>query len=790
MGYSVRKGVIYSENGIPETPRWFSDSRLSFQLDEWGITQVDYCSPAQRSGNQTLFLQRLLHGFRVYIVQELRNYRPAYRNCRIWPYGLESEWEFRGTVFKLRIMAIEERIVLQLSTPPELPGDLKWKLEFYRDFALVPSDEQDSRYKPRGAVRRWREWLFDEPENMLVGGFAETPAAEPADESRQCVGITANFPLHFTSTPINTKYKLTSRETLVPGHDYAFVIAFAPTGEELARRWRTDNRSTAAGMRRQHERYERVAAAMPELVSPYPALNDYFSLLPMYHEACKVTDVAGALKAKTSEYWVWGWDGLTSNHATLYWGDAEFIADMLRFYEETADPQGGIAHAYRHDMSVIHVSAAPSQGMYISLLQQYYAMTGDLKTVRERYSFARTIFERIAALEVQHSGMCRGTSLYPDFRGLIGETGEDISSLNNTFFYCAARAMEYLAVLAGDADTAGKAEGIFRRFEKHYLPLFFDRERGYPVSSIDAVTLERRSMFHSTAIKWDNNYMRELLQDVHDRCLAFFENHIVSPGGLRPIPLWCDAFDQDANQLHAWWPVSGEYYMRLINAMNRRDLVEQWLDWVGYWSGKLTCPEGIPLYAESEEPELDRWNSLKGSWQAYSMRGWYQAIVHGVVGVDAEAGGLHVYPYLGAEMTLKGMHYRGRRLTIEMAGTGRYVKSVEINGRSVVGTHKLPADLLEEQGEIEVRVERTASNPHVRYIVHGYGCELRSYVCREDGIRANLLGAGTARLKVWSAARPCVTLDGKEVSTIYDERKREAILEIKCSATAQEIVIR
>ena len=45
VDFTVHKGVIYSKSGIPQTPRWFADSRLAFSFEEKGITQVDYYYP-------------------------------------------------------------------------------------------------------------------------------------------------------------------------------------------------------------------------------------------------------------------------------------------------------------------------------------------------------------------------------------------------------------------------------------------------------------------------------------------------------------------------------------------------------------------------------------------------------------------------------------------------------------------------------------------------------------------------------------------------------------------------
>ncbi|WP_217594513.1 hypothetical protein [Cohnella sp. GbtcB17] len=775
--YTVDRGVIHSACGLPESPRWFSDGRLSFQMDDIGITQVDYCHPAQRFGNTTLFLQRHWHGFRLFVERDLRNYRPELRQVRVWPFGVEAEWRLFDSLLRVRVMAVEERIVFELRTPAGLPEGLTLKLAFYKHFALTPSDAEDPRFGPRGARRTWDEWRFDEARNAFIGGFSERPEESASVEavqggSRQQIAIEADFPLRVAATPVNVKYTLSGAQPLQANRMYRFAIS--PGGESALAA------ASDEAIRRQFARYRAVADVAPVLDSPYRALNEYMSLLPMYHEACKVRSVPGAIKAKTNEYWVWGWDGLTSNDATMYWGDSAFMADMLRFYEETADPERGIAHAYGHDLSVIGVSALPAQGMYITLLQQYYSMTGDLDTVVRHYPFAAGLYRRISALEVRDTGLCEGTSLFPDFPVFMQETGRDLSGMNNTIFYCASRSMEYLAALTGDEPTEALAGALFRRTERHFLPLFFDPSRGFIVSSVDSDSLARRNSFNANAVKWENGYCWELLAGAHERSLQFFEDHIMSPAGLREIPPWDGAYDRDANQLHCWWPVTGEYFMRLINAFDRRELIDRWIGWVEYWARRLTCPEGIPLYVETTEPELDRWNSLKGSWQAYSMRGWYQAAVHGVVGVDIDAGGIQIHPYSGEELTLQGLHYRGKRLHIEMRGSGPCVEAIDVGGNRIRGTCKIPSDLLTGASEIAIRVHRTAKPEHWPCILRATGLELSEYACGSSNISAVVRGAGTARLIVLADETPIVRLDDRDAPFDYDSASRVATIELSC----------
>jgi hypothetical protein len=798
MKHTVNRGIIYADTGIPETPRWFSDSRLTFQMDENAVTQVDYRNPSQSRGSHTIFLQRLWDGFRYYLERNKVIYKLQHNQTKIWPFGIEAQCEFEGSLLKHQIFAVEESIVIQLITPSEIPDELKFEFEFYENFGLIPVDSQDLRYSSGGANRIWQEWAFNETHNLMHGAL-EDSWKEHVDEHKEMninnqdlehddqapvalhIGISADFPFQCVKRAINTKFILISDEFLLPNTTYSFVIAFAPTKNDLQERinWLTENVNQLVA--KQFNRYQTVIDRAPVLISPHKELNDFISLVPLYHESCKVTDTPGAIKAKTANYWVWGWDGMTSNYASLYWGDQSFIQEMLRFYENTADAEFGIGHSFRHDMGLNSISALPSQSMYISLLHQYYTISGDLQEVKNRYPFAKRIFKLIKTREVQGTGFCEGASLFPDFPLFMHETGNDISGLNNTIFYCAARSMEYLAELAGDMEMKQTAKTTFANIEKNFLPLFYDEEKKFIVSSIDSKTLVRRNSFNSNAVKWENGYCGELLDVVSADCLLFFEQNIVCKAGLREIPVWSDAYDADANQLHCWWPVTGEYYMRLINSHNRGDLIEQWIGWVSYWTRKLTCPEGIPCYIDTDEPDLDRWNTSKGMWHGYSMRGWYQAAIHGVVGVGMEAGGLTFYPYAGEEMTLQGLHFRNKILDIEMKGSGPYIQAIEIEGQTLLATNKLPVDLMDKGNRVQISVNRVHEILFPVAIQEAYGLDLMNYRYDDGIIRAGIQGAGTSRLKLIASRKPIVKISGVSVEVDYDSAAGRATVELEMS---------
>jgi hypothetical protein len=644
-------------------------------------------------------------------------------------------------------------------------------MEFFESFALTKGSVDDLRFSNGGTTRKWDSWKFSTTSNGLEGSMTSYPQAVPNKPKQEpfqtwCL-ISADFQLEHSVRPINPKHILKS-PPVEAGKTYSFIISFSHLQNVLREKNKRTVNSLAQIIQLQVDRYRKVAEDSPVLESSYTDLNNFISLAPMYHESLKIMDHPGAMRAKTSNYWVWGWDGMTSNYATTYWGDVEHIKSMLQFYEATANSLEGIAHAYAYDMTPASISALPSQGMYISLLQLYYASTGDIQCVKERYPFAKKIFNRIAKSEVAGTGLCRGTSLFPDFPEAMSETGNDISGFNNTIFYCAARSMESLAAVTGDKEQQKKALAIVHKFERNFLHLFFNPQKKFVVSSIDSKTLGQRDSYNTNSIRWENNYCADITESINIASLRFFKENAVTPMGLREIPLWDKSYDMDANQLHSWWPATGEYFMRLINGNDQKPMVEQWIKWVSYWTKNLTCPEGISYYVETNEPEFDRWTSQKGTWQGYSMRGWYQAALHGVVGVGTDAGGITFYPYSGEEMTLNGLNYRNKKFDIEIKGSGPFIESIEAEGIIIKGTRKLPSDIYKDKQRIKLTVNRVAVNPYAVSVTAGTAIEMSDYRYKNGTIRAKLSGAGLCRLKMNASRLPLVRLAGKKIPVTYN----------------------
>jgi len=750
--YSIVKGKIISDDGIPHLPRYFVDERIACQIDEEGIADIDYFN-TKPDGHYKFFCKSFWGGLRLFLDDGKKAFPLAVTKCELMPFGFSGVWEKSGSVVKVNLTVVHDSIVIEIVPDKNIAPNTSFKLDFYDSYCFVPSDTGDVRYRSPVA-REWKPWIFED--NCFQGGFNESTG-----ETSGCIG--ADFDMTFSVSGRNSKYMLSSG-VLQPETRYAVVIAFDAGRQQAYERCQSVLQNRDALLQRQLVRYQSIAEKAPVLKSPYPYLNNFFALAPLYHESLKILEYPGAIRANSEHYWVWGWDGLTSNEAIAYWGDRSFIKDMLNFYRDYADEEKGIANAYSRDMQNIDACTPPAQGMYITLLHLYASHGGEVK---EYYDFAKEIFKKICETEVDNHGLCRGSTLFPDYTIHLDETGCDISGFNNTVCYCAVRSMEALACMMQDHETEHVAGAFAVRIEDHFEKILYDSDKKFIASSADAESFEKRQVYSANSVKWENNFCGDLVENISDSCMEFFEEHIVASTGLRPIPKWCHAFDADANQLHCWWPVMGEFFSRLINRCDRTELVERWIGWVSYWTEKLLCPEGISTYFETEAPPFDRWNCLSGTWQAYSLRGWYQAAVHSVVGVDFDGGGMTVYPYSGAELSLEGVHYGDRVFDIQVVGSGRFIDRVMINGHEVVGTHKLPEDIYQSTNKVVIYRESGANVPF--YLLGAVGVKLSGYAFDGTAMSVRLHAFGQAKLKIRIQRPVEIYIDEQKTDYVQDE---------------------
>lgn len=683
MSYKIKKGRIVSDKGIPIPPRWFCDDLAAFAFDERGITAVEFFNQRTK-GSEKVFVADMWGGFVFYIVNGMERHVLELSECTVMPYGFTAVYNLKGDRFLYEQRVVNNTVYISM-TSAKAEG-VKFSMEFYDVLCFTPFEHGDLRYRSK-IKRTWNAWEYKA--GCLTNSFNE-------DGEGTYVTIASSCKNKYSVRSYGNLKHILEIE-LETGKTEFFSISFADSKKKSYDLTKAD---FALLVKEQNKRYNDVIKKSPVLKSPYKKLNDFFTLAPLYHEACKVQSIKGAIRAKTEHYWIWGWDGMSSCYSYSYWNDTEFIGELLEFYRETSDREKGIAHWFARDFSHIETSVAAAQGFYINLLYQYMQNGGDVSLY---YNFAKKIFEIILRAEVKNLGVFEGQSLFPDFRNSILETGHDISCFNNTSTYCAVMAMVRLAENQGDEETREKAVAVAERTRKNFDDIFFDSKNGFYRGSVDSLSLEKRDIFTSMAIKWDNEFCADLTEKHNKEFIDFFEKNFVAPAGIRPHPIWGKGFDVDANQAHCWWPSNGEYYSRGINLADRKDLIDKWIKWVSDWTDILMCPEGINCYTTDSKPYVDDWNAMNGTWQTYSLRAWYEAAVHSVVGICFEGEGVRILPYNGEEMSLRKLGFYGKKFDVYMKGGGKNIEKIVINKKEYKDKSGfIPKQIFSRKNVIEV----------------------------------------------------------------------------------------
>jgi len=763
MKHQIDNGVIRCKDGIPEGYKWFCDGRLSFSFDEGGVECVEYYGARSFDANQMVFKKGVFHCFRTFIVKEHMIFSPKFENVEIWPYGLTADLKSNGDIFKFEVRAMEESIVFSLTAPAGLDDGYKFRMQFYESSQLITAETDDYLTGTRGLTRMWRPWEWNEKENYLLGGYEDAALDKSVDVHFR---VGANQPMAYSNNNIHPRITLDT--PIKPGETNIFAITPETCRLQAAEKHKLILGNFNKRRGQQNEIYQNIRDKSPRLICDNPGLSDFFSLAPLYSQSLKIPDSPGAVRAKTTRYWVWGWDTIVKSLAPIYWGDVGHIRDMLIFFEETSSPDVGLSHAYATDNSSASPMAAAAQGMYICLLHHYFSITGDESALKRHYPFAVAILERMLTAVTGETGLMKGMSLYPDFPQAMMETGNDLSLYNNALAYCSLRAMEFLAGVCRDDKTVEMLITVNAKIRENFTDTFFDNNLGAYVNSVDAGTLEQRKCINIGSLMWENDFLEELVRSKDQPYSQFIEEHCIGTAYFRAIPLWDSSFDSDANQLHCTWPVVEENIMRLMRRTGKTKIIKKWASWVAYWTNKLIIPEGISYMIETESPETDSWNCEPGTWQAYTMRQWYQDVLHSYLGITLDYGGITVSAAVCGEYRLNNLSYMGGTVNITCNGSGDYVSTVTVNGKAINGALKIPFDMLNIGGVTDIEIELVEeASAHIE-LTGCYSAKITNYQHGES-MSFNLEGSGYTTLYFTTDKKIRLTKDGQDIPLTYEE---------------------
>lgn len=579
---------------------------------------------------------------RIQLLVDGRSYYLEFNQTTHYPFGYRSECELAGVRIRHEFL-LERNTLYQVVRVLDNPAghDVRARALLHGHvFTALPGRKTD-------------------PWTILTDGSMKTEIHDPSGSL--LLRFLCSVPCSTLSRHEPFKYYMETKEK-----GELFVFAFQFDSEE-----RPDFASAADRIDRWEQRFREGVRFHTGSEALDSALDNAVPTL----ESLIVPDRPGAIRASQS-YWIWGWDSMVHAEALLWSGNADIVRDMLAFYRETADPVRGIVHcmddAFRPDTCM----APCSQGLYIVMLANYCAATGDLDTGRTHYPFARWILE-LAGRNV-HPSCSLGTAIgfFPDFPGLLDQKDSDVSLINNSLYLQALKSIAALEQAFGMEAEAQEHLRSADRLQKDMERFLWDDNAGYWCDSADGATLQPRRYYplygqlHTSAFGCDPH--AESLPRIAD----FLKRHFRFDFGLYMFPPDNPAFMADGNQLGAYYPPVDRYYWNLMNRVGDTESAADFRRIIEFYWQFHAYPEGMTHETENADPTIDN----PGCKQAFSMKGWFCDALELYFGLQVRMEGIRLHP-LKTDHRIRVEHLilRGRCFSLEtLPGGGMLLNGIPV----------------------------------------------------------------------------------------------------------------
>jgi len=622
--------------------------------------------------------------------------------------------------------------------------------------------------------RTWTDFEFDPELNAMIASCTDVRPPEKGDcgALAQCgfdivvedgpvcttwIGIGCNVPLKYhRGYHARSKHYLSGSAT-TEGKSALFMV-FANSRQGLEQRLKELSSHVHQECDALLVNYQTTLAGRPQIDTGDEVLNSAFAQYPQCIDMLKLQDRPGAIRATMAGYFIWGWDGMTAPLAFDLANDSASTIDNLRFYQQTMEPQFGIPHAFTTAFTAKMKGPFPAQAQFICDLYHYVSTTGDLTLAEELMPACRFILEHSRKDIVGDTGLVRAYALWPDFPEAMEETGNDISSMNNSLLYQGLRAMEYLASALGDKDFAADCRAWARKLRVSFVKYLYDREQGFFISSCDSETLTPRKHYCPQSIFWITPFARELVAHDPQRIADFMAKHLRADKCLLTLPHWDTAWMADGNQLGSSFPAADHFYLNINKLVANHSAIDAWTDDIRWFWQKHTAPEAFTPEAGNEaEIGIDN----PGCKQLQALSTWYVGLFAGLAGLDFDHEGITFTPWGKTPLEIKQLKLRNISLDLIITGSGSYIGSLKLDGKSQTpGSHKIAwSQLTGDKATIEL----------VRSDVP-YNCPT---IVRADGLRVEVVDVGcgslltrvdgdmSGELVVKASALTTVMLDGK-----------------------------
>ncbi|HPI74116.1 MAG TPA: hypothetical protein PLZ01_11950, partial [bacterium] len=441
----------------------------------------------------------------------------------------------------------------------------------------------------------------------------------------------------------------------------------------------------------QQRRYARVKAESPCLVWPgHEALSRFFSQVPQVVESARVQDYGMTRACPGTYYWIWAWDNMVTALAQRHWGDIDNLRRMVDFLRVHRDQDGVLPGRWTRSLQPMD-----SRGfggfdfLFSELVLMLYAETCDEQILRANYATVRRSFDALASA-AHDNGLVPGIGMYPDLPQKMGRRETSYVAIDNAAWYALCRNMEKMAGILQDEPTARRAYALVEKVESHFLPMFWDEEKGFICDSLTPAAGERVGSYPLFSLLFlESAFGRYLLKEKVDACSCFIADHLLTETGLSLTPLW-DKHHQSEPAMSSWYPYWDFPAVTVWTLARNGDAVRRWLSLLEQTYQALGyCPEFLALQTAPEE----RWLGHGAAWNLNCAAGWYNALLIGLFGLRFDLGGITCTAAVnsaGEPPLLARLSYRFGRWTVRRCGEGNEIQFLRVDGVPIPASCKIP----------------------------------------------------------------------------------------------------
>ncbi len=662
--------IPFFDHGLPLDRIGFSGGRVSADIAKHGgLTSIKYYGRQQLNATAMFEADPISAWqqlFRLFVRLDDRMYYAEFNDTSIYPYGYESFCCFEDVSLKHRLTLLNDALIFEIEV---IKAPANCNLSFVMTVA-------ENCVKTTRANRQWDSFVLDADNNIMIAKALDDNRQQKSSKAevkfltqnsqfesqiddyvQTSIALTSSQPMIMHKTPVAFEKDYAR---IAPVDGYAnFIILFGHDEEKFCARWRKLQLSAREECEQLRAEYASIQDNQTQIAMPEKTVQSLLNNSRNILNSLRIKDIPGGMRAADSSYWIWGWDSMVFSDAVMMSGDHQFVEDMLDFYRRTAHPKYGIFHSINLAGQPELTMAPAAQTLYSIMLYNYYVLAQNIDIVDEYYQFARQIILRAIDDEVEESGLIRGVALYPDFPEYLGQTGNDISSFNNSITYQALRCMEKLANIAGKSDDAGHFQAFAAKMKVGFNKYLFDDEKGYYFDSVSAEDFSPRRHYPVYAVLHLTAFADELVEGKVEQIARFMHDNLKVRTGVAMLPRWDNAFMADGNQLGIYMPVTESFYRHMMRLGGYEEslmpVIKQ------EWS-RIMIPEALTAEAVNHGLTPDN----PGRKQAFGLKAWYSLFFSYYLGISFEVDQLIVTQPMATEnVDVKRFYIGNKLLTFE-----------------------------------------------------------------------------------------------------------------------------